>query len=162
MGKLVISKMEQMTTSILITVLGSKDFTCDLGNFIQEMQELTGKMHLRNIEENSRKHCAATQEASTASVLCCHFTPTARGVCWSASSWAARRAPGPMLPVRSCLCQRVINSLLSLCASTAQPRAHSTPLSCRLKEQRAGGCAAAEVCRTLGNPGLTVQVTKNS
>lgn len=37
MGNLVISKTEEMTTSILITVLGSKDFRCDLGNFIQEM-----------------------------------------------------------------------------------------------------------------------------
>lgn len=58
-----------MTTSILITVLGSKDFKCDLGNFTQEMQTADWRVHLSNIEENSRKHPAVTQEVSTASVL---------------------------------------------------------------------------------------------
>lgn len=58
-----------MTRSILITVLVSKDFKCDLGNFIQEMQRADWRAYLRNIEENRRKHPAATQEVSTPSVL---------------------------------------------------------------------------------------------
>lgn len=145
-----------MTTSILITVLGSKDFKCDLGNFIRELQELTGECIwgiLKKTAENTLQWHRRNRLCP-----CYHLALTATGVCWSASSRAACRAPSHTLPVCFCPGQRVIHSPVSVHPQVT-PKLIQHPLSCRLKAHRSNGlCSCTAVCR---NPGQSCGMCRN-